>query len=260
MRINQIVRNLVTNAIKFTNFGQIAVNFKLLGILDNGMTNIGIEVIDSGMGIPDKKQHAIFDSFTQADNSITREFGGSGLGLTIAKFMVELMKGNISVESPPLSIGRDIGSLFKFNIHLHVPKGSSIAPIPELNPSTVKFDKSYHILVVDDNEINLMLAKKVLETLGATYETATNGKEAVDLARENTFDLVLMDVQMPVMDGWLATQQLRQNNFRQPIIALSANVYKEHIDKCLAVGMNGHLRKPFSKVDLYTMISQCIAP
>ncbi|MEL7146399.1 MAG: response regulator [Bacteroidota bacterium] len=256
VRINQIVRNLVTNAIKFTNFGKIAVNFKLIELLENGMANIGIEVMDSGMGIPKAKQKTIFDSFTQADNSITREFGGSGLGLTIAKYMVELMQGDISVESPPKSLARDVGSLFKFNLYLKVPKETQRATLTEINPSTVKFDQSYHILVVDDNEINLMLAKKVLETLGATYETATNGKEAVDLVGINSFDLILMDVQMPVMDGWLATQQLRQNNFHRPIIALSANVYKEHIEKCLAVGMNGHLRKPFSKVDLYTMISQ----
>ena len=258
VRINQIIRNLVTNAIKFTNFGQIAVNFKLLGELENGLANIGVEVMDSGMGIPEQKQDSIFDSFTQADNSITREFGGSGLGLTIAKYIVESMQGQIAVESPPVSLERNFGSLFKFNIYLKIPKEARKTPLNEVNPSTVRFEKSYHILVVDDNEINLMLAKKVLETLGATYETATNGKEAVDIAGTTSFDLVLMDVQMPVMDGWLATQQLRDNNFNRPIIALSANVYKEHIDKCLAVGMNGHMRKPFSKVDLYTMISQYV--
>lgn len=257
-RINQIIRNLVTNAVKFTNSGSISVYFKMLEASISGKINIAVEVLDSGKGIPSEKQQSIFESFTQADNSITREFGGSGLGLTIAKYMVELMGGDIEVESPPVSLSKETGSLFRFNMILDVPENPVLASAYNIDPAKIKFKLAYHILVVDDNEINLTLAKKVLETLGATYQTAVNGQEAVDLAVSNDFDLVLMDVQMPVMNGWLATQYLRSIGYYKPIIALSANVYKEHIDKCIEVGMDAHMRKPFSKIDLYSIISKYV--
>ncbi|MEL6560010.1 MAG: response regulator [Bacteroidota bacterium] len=256
VRINQVIRNLVTNAVKFTNSGSIYVNFKVLKPTADNMVNIAVEVIDSGKGIPFQKQETIFESFTQADNSISREFGGSGLGLTIAKYMVELMKGNISVESPPVSKNRDQGSMFQFNMLLGVPEKPSLLSTTAVDPSKLKFESAHHVLIVDDNEINLTLTKKVLETLGATFQTAENGQEAVDMAKTYDFDLILMDVQMPVMNGWLATEYLRKMGYDKPIIALSANVYKEHIDKCLEVGMDAHMRKPFSKVDLFNIISK----
>ena len=256
VRINQVVRNLVTNAVKFTNSGSIYVNFRVLKPPVNNIQNIVVEVIDSGKGIPIQKQESIFESFTQADNSISREFGGSGLGLTIAKFMVELMNGEITVESPPVSRNLDKGAMFQFNMQLCVPDKPVILTTTTVDPLTIKFTSVYHVLIVDDNEINLTLTKKVLETLGATYQTAENGQEAVDMAKTYDFDLILMDVQMPVMNGWMATEHLRKVGYVKPIIALSANVYKEHIDKCLEVGMDAHMRKPFNKIDLFNVINQ----
>ena len=258
VRINQVIRNLVTNAVKFTNSGEIGIRFDLIDQLQEDYVNIGVYVVDSGRGISEEKQKQIFDSFTQEDNSISRKFGGSGLGLTIAKYFVELMQGDISVESPPLSIGKEKGSLFRFNIQVKQTEQLH-RPVVKAAPNQLVFDKSYNVLIVDDNEINLTLAKKVLENLGATFETATNGLEAIEKVHQHNFDLIFMDVQMPVMNGWEATTQLRDEGYTLPIIALSANVYKEHVDKCIDVGMNSHVNKPFSKSDIYSVITQFLS-
>ncbi|MFT5642250.1 MAG: PAS domain S-box-containing protein [Cyclobacteriaceae bacterium] len=251
-RFNQIIRNLLANALKFTESGEIAVEFKCLKQNSRQFILQG-RVIDTGLGIPKEKQKLIFESFTQADDSTTRKYGGTGLGLSIISHLTELMSGQVSVQSPPRDIGRTSGTAFTFRVRLDKGKVSDLQEEPLL-PEKMQFSRAYNILVVDDNDINLTLCKKVLENLGAEVELAKNGEEAVNMALANSYDLILMDIQMPVLDGYEATQSLRSQGYHTPIFALSANTYQEQIDKCISSGMNSHIKKPFTKKDIFTNI------
>lgn len=256
-RLNQIIRNLLANALKFTESGEIFISFHPEYKTEKDFVLVG-KVIDSGLGIPSAKQKIIFDSFIQADDSTTRKYGGTGLGLTITSHLTELMKGNIVVESPPLSENQEKGTAFTFRVKMKVGNAES-ATNQDLPVEKMKFSKAYQILVVDDNDINLTLAKKVLENMGGSVKVARNGVEAIECVEENTFDFILMDIQMPVMDGYEATRNLRAKKYTSPIIALSANAFSEQIEKCLAVGMNSHIRKPFTKKDIYIHIESLLA-
>ncbi|MEQ9307490.1 MAG: ATP-binding protein [Marinoscillum sp.] len=252
-RINQVIRNLVGNALKFTEKGYINVRFELEDLQTDNFI-MRCVITDTGIGIPEEKIESIFESFTQADSSTTRRFGGSGLGLTISRHLISLMAGEISVESPAKSIGINHGSIFTMKIPLQVD--DTIQQSLQENAGDFKpvFDRSHDILVVDDNDVNLMLAQKILESMNLTVYSARNGKEAVTMALKKNFDIIFMDVQMPIMDGYAASAKLRKSNYFGPIIALSANVYNEDIKRCYENGMNGHLRKPFTKKEIYNKV------
>lgn len=256
-RLSQILRNLLGNALKFTSNGEIVVTFEVESIKNYHLILKGT-VLDTGLGVPKNKQKIIFESFTQADNSTTRKYGGSGLGLTITSHLATLMDGDISVESPPKSLGRTSGSAFTFHVALRVSDTGPPRSITLVPSENLRFPRPYSILVVDDNEINLTLAKKVLENLGGQVSVAQNGLEAVQSVEGKSFDCILMDIQMPVMDGYEATKKLRDNNCKIPILALSANAFNEQVEKCLEVGMNSYIRKPFTKKEIFNTIEACL--
>jgi two-component system, sensor histidine kinase len=258
-RINQILTNLVGNAIKFTDRGAVEVSFKLLEKSDTQAMVQGI-VKDSGIGIPRDKLDTVFQRFSQADDSMTRKYGGSGLGLTIVKNLAELMGGKISVESTGTP---GEGSSFIFNIKLAlIPAAAEPAApaMPRKGTIYPKFDRPVNALLVDDNNINLLLAKKILLHFGATVTAVENGAMAVQAALEQSFDIILMDIQMPVMDGYMATQKIREKNLTIPILALSANVFADQIQKSMDSGMNAHLQKPFSTQDLFVAMTKLLTP
>ncbi len=252
-RINQVVRNLVGNSLKFTESGFIKIVFSGNQVQD--LYQLRASVIDSGIGIPVEKRNSIFESFTQADNSTTRKYGGSGLGLTICRHLVTLMGGSMHFESPPSSFKMSKGTCFTFEIPLLVDQSHAKDEFRKTAEDQFQFTTPYSILVVDDNDVNLLLAQKILESMNLHVATCKNGQEAVDEALQKQYDVILMDIQMPLMDGYVATQHLRNAEYHGPIIALSANVYKEDIKKCYQCGMNGHLKKPFTKEDIYHRLS-----
>ncbi len=250
-KINQIVRNLVSNAVKFTVSGEIDVDFTQTGS-ENGYTYLLGRVVDTGIGIPNDKLSMIFESFTQADDSTSRHYGGTGLGLTITKHLLELMDGQITVESPPLSMGKATGTAFTFTMKLETGAVKPPPPKVVVDGLKLRFNKEYQLLVVDDNELNLKLAKRVLENLGAVVTTSTTALEAIKLAESHNFDLAFVDIHMPEIDGYELARRLRKNQFTQPIVALTADAYQEAVEKALQSGMDAHLKKPFTKQEIYS--------
>ncbi len=255
-RLNQVLINLVGNALKFTEKGSVRISVRELNRQDDKV-DIQFEVTDSGIGIgKDKLQH-IFDMFTQESSSTTRKFGGTGLGLAICKRLVELQGGDIEVESEP---GK--GSTFRF----HVPYTISDDTGSAMNRSnTIEADKDLsglRILLAEDNEFNKMVAVDTLEELipGVQVDIATTGKEAVELALKNNYHVILMDIQMPEMDGYEATRLIRSYNNERinsvPIIAMTASVIKSEVDNCFESGMNDFVGKPFNPEELLNTIKR----
>lgn len=260
-RIQQIIVNLIGNALKFTSEGKIGIAVTNLSQDKWGEEAlIRVSVCDTGIGIPPEKQATIFETFTQADTSIQREFGGSGLGLSIVKQLVALMKGEIGIISPNGNTGKGgLGSTFWFTLPLQIDK-NYVKPTPilerEENPEK-NLPSWLKVLVVEDNMVNQRLAKVVLKNLGIVPEFANNGKEAIEKTLQEHYNIILMDVQMPVMDGYEATAHLRKKmHLEIPIIGLTANVFKDDIENCLRSGMNDYLGKPYSEEQLFEMISK----
>ncbi len=263
-KFNQILINLVGNALKFTRKGGIIVHFRCFKHGDGKDNEMMMEgtVSDSGVGIPRLKQQMIFENFSQADNSITHQYGGSGLGLSIVKQLIRLLGGDVYVKSPyehPQLAG-EAGSSFTFTLKLEMDASSKQNDADSTLGVSVplKFDDPYHVLVVEDNEVNQLLAWKVLQSLGCKVTVVENGSKALDITLAHDFDLILMDFQMPVMNGIEATIALRKRQFKKPIIGVSANVGKEDIEKCLRAGMNGHLSKPFTKRDMFDTVKDVL--
>lgn len=256
-RINQILINLVSNAIKFTEGGSIKVQSRLVTLYEEEeLAELHFSVTDTGVGIPKKKQEAIFESFTQSDQSTTRKYGGFGLGLAICKKLGDLMGGEMGVVSPLQ--GEQHGSAFWFSIKLPYIKSENLEPVEESTGAGFELRENVNILVVDDNAINVLLMQDVLEKLGAIVTTAQGGEEAVQLALEHPFDIIFMDVQMPEMDGLEAASILRGSYIESPIIAFSANAYQEDITKSMEAGMNDHLCKPFTKEELVVLLKKWV--
>ena len=248
-RIKQILINLVGNAIKFTGEGEVSVSTRLQGAV------LHILVRDTGIGIPASAQAHIFEAFTQADGSYTRRFGGTGLGLNIARQFAQAMGGDLSCESAP-------GAGSTFTVRLPWIPGTPQA-LPPVFTDTVKREVIQslhgHVLLVDDNEVNLLVGESMLSNLGLQVSVAKDGRRAVESFLASRPDFILMDCQMPVMDGLAATREIRDiENARQlprvPIIAVSASAFKEDRDNCFAAGMDGHLAKPFGEADLKRVI------
>ncbi len=249
VRLHQIMLNLINNAIKFTEQGKVIVSCKLIKKTDN-LNKIKFEVKDTGIGIKKENINKIFKIFEQEDESTTRRYGGTGLGLAISNELVELMGGKINIVSE-----KNKGSRFYFNLDMEVSEDeitTSKPNIPQINHSALK-DKT--ILVVEDNKYNQYIAETILRKWSADVVCANHGKQALEIIDEQSFDLILMDKQMPVLDGIETTKQIRNNLILDvPIIALTANVVKGVIDECLAAGMNEYISKPFEPEELYVKI------
>lgn len=240
-RIRQIVMNLITNAIKFTEKGTVSLRV----ILQED--KIRFEVQDTGVGITSEQLSKIFSPFVQADTSSTRKFGGTGLGLTISRELVLSMKGQMGVES---EYGK--GSLFWFELPLQNKKDS----VNSVQSHSVTLSKK-HILVVEDNDVNSLIARKMLEKLGHEVDVVTNGAEAIDRITKQNFDAVFMDCQMPVMDGFEATARIRSMGMKDIlIIAMTAHALTEDKERCLAAGMNDYLSKPMKITDITDVLSR----
>lgn len=243
LRWCQVVLNLVGNALKFTASGSIGITLKML---ERSGTRLQLQcsVRDTGVGIPEDKLSHIFEAFTQADSSTTRQFGGTGLGLSICTQLVHLMQGIIWAES---QIGQ--GSAFHFTVWLDCPQAEMsqavVQAIPVVRSGAQDASmQALNILLVEDNLVNQKFALAVLSSAGHALTLARNGQEAVDHAREQGFDLILMDIQMPVMDGFEATRRIRRMGCTTPIIAMTAHAMGGLRDMCLETGMNDYVSKP----------------
>jgi signal transduction histidine kinase/CheY-like chemotaxis protein len=246
VRLGQILNNLISNAIKFTKEGTISIQVSLKSQNKDWVT-LEFAVKDTGIGIPFEKQQAIFESFTQANANITREYGGSGLGLTIIKKLLELQGSGIHVESTPGKGSRFFFDLtFKRSSASGLKKEEAIQNIDEKNLQGVK------VLLVEDVVFNVMVAERLLKKWNAEVDVANNGQIAVEKAREGNYDVILMDIHMPVMDGYTATAEIRKFNTTTPIVALTAS--SSIHDQANIVGMNGFVSKPFNMNDLYSVI------
>ena len=243
-RIRQILTNLIGNAIKFTSEGGVRVTVSLL---ESQPSQLQIQVRDSGIGISDTQLNNIFDPFAQADTSVTRRFGGTGLGLTISKNFAELMNGDILVESQ-----KGEGSTFTFTTGTGDISGTPLVQPQSLDATQTELAKDsmvwqfqgQRVLVVDDGKENRELVRLLLEEVNLEVTTAENGQIGFDKAIQNPFDLIFMDMQMPVMDGYSATRLLRDNKVTTPIYALTAHAMKGFEDGCRAAGCTGYLTKP----------------
>jgi len=254
-RLHQVLLNLAGNGIKFTERGGVKIDLAV-ELRDNERVVLCAKVIDTGIGIVADKLEGIFEEFTQAYSDTTRKYGGTGLGLTISKRYIELQGGTITVESE-----KGHGSIFTVT----VPYGA--VALPATQPATDRHEaprsdigptidlKDLRILLVEDNEFNVIVAQdELMDAIpGVRIDHAANGRIAVEMVEADTYDLVLMDLQMPEMDGFEATQTIRtlsSDKSRVPIIALSANVLKSEVDKCMAAGMDGFVPKPFTREGL----------
>jgi len=249
LRITQILTNLLSNAVKFTSIGEVTL---LISNSVNG--KVKFEVKDTGIGIKQEEIKKLFQPFSQADGSTTRNFGGTGLGLVISKQLVELMNGRIWLESQ-----YKVGSSFIFEIELEAlkeNKKSSKDNVPVHNKiinlnEYANLLKGHKILLVDDNEVNQEIVLGLLENINETLDIASNGQEAVELFFKNNYSLILMDIQMPIMDGYEATRIIRKEDANIPIIALTANAMKEDLEKTKQASMQAHINKPINVTELY---------
>lgn len=253
-RVKQIVSNLLSNALKFTRTGFIEIAASRVGQGSEG--KLRIKVSDSGIGIDASKLSKVFNSFQQAEGSHTRKYGGTGLGLSITKDLVELMKGSIEVES-------NLGQGSTFTVLLPYTKVSRKQEAPPSQSSASKFDFSaYRILMAEDNSNNQLLAKAYMRRVKAHLDIANDGIEALEFLEKNTYDLVLMDIQMPRMGGIECAKKIRANSeWNQiPIVAITAHATPEDRERSLNAGMNEHLTKPFKPEVLYQTIATLVGP
>lgn len=255
IRLNQILSNLLSNALKFTTNGGITVTVKELSRTDN-KCKMEFAVSDTGIGIQKDKHGLIFDSFTQASPDTTRHFGGTGLGLSICKKLIELQGGTISIESEP-----GAGSTFRFIIPLGVMDKAGQKAVAEV-PENFTGLEGKKILIAEDNKINFFVANKFLVSWGITVSHAADGLLALELLEKEDFDLVLMDLHMPVMDGIEATRIIRKSENPKikniPIVALTAAIMSESHDKIENLNINDYVLKPFKPHDLFERISKHI--
>ncbi len=246
LRLRQCVLNLVGNAIKFTHEGEVVIKITLEPSINPKLRGLGIAITDTGIGMDAETVSRLFEKFSQADSSTTRKFGGSGLGLSISRHLVRAMGGDISVKSTP-----DVGSEFSFVVDLEPSEAPSK---PETEPAQdhqrrTATDQPARILVADDDRVNHAVFKKMIKLLGHETVAVSDGRQAVEKAESEDWDLILMDVQMPVMDGIEATKRLRENPKTRhlPIVAVTASIMAEEKDRYLSTGFSAVLPKPLRK-------------
>lgn len=246
IRLGQILTNLVANAIKFTNNGHVSLVVKALAI-KGGCARIYFAVEDTGIGLSEHAKDTIFEAFNQANNSGSRRYGGTGLGLTITKKLVELMKSRIFVES---ELGK--GSTFSFGLTMDICDTHDEV---EFHPKIPKDISGNHILLVEDNAMNVLIATRLLHKWGLNVVVAVNGADALEVMKSHDFDLILMDLQMPIMDGYEATSILRKQGYKKPIIALTASPVFDDSSKLKKSDLDGIISKPYIPNDLYDMLA-----
>lgn len=251
-RLNQILLNLLNNSIKFTNEGRVSI--EVLVIKDEfEQQHLRFIVEDTGIGMDEKFTRHIFQKFTQEDSSIARKYGGTGLGLNITKQLVELMDGEIHVKSV-----KGKGSLFLVDLVFKKGREENIIKEQKIEVSS-SILRGVKVLLVEDNEMNRILARTILKNYNAHIVEAENGLKAIELIQNESFDIVLMDIQMPIMGGFEATSHIREKlNMNIPIIALTANALKGEKEKCINAGMDAYLSKPFKDEDLVRLIASLL--
>ncbi len=258
MRIRQVIVNLVSNALKFTKQGEVKIS---IDVVSKGIDSVELKVTvsDTGIGIPVAAQYTLFNAFTQADGSTTRKYGGTGLGLAIVSQLVDMMGGTLGLDSV-----EGEGSSFWFTAKLETAAEKHVTPLDTV-ASNEGLQLNARILLVEDNPVNQMVAQKMLERIGLKATLANNGVEALQCLDEQSFDLVLMDCQMPEMDGFDATREIRKLEFktpqkmRLPIIAMTANVMSGDRERCLETGMDDYIGKPVQRDQLATVLRKWLA-
>jgi signal transduction histidine kinase/CheY-like chemotaxis protein len=248
-RLSQVISNLVSNALKFTEKGKAVVSLSRITQNSNACT-IRFSVTDTGIGIPEDKQGLIFDRFTQVDSATTRKFGGTGLGLSISSKLVELFGGKLQVDSNP---GQ--GSCFHFTIQLDMVHEQT-SYVNEKMVEELCSLKGMNVLVAEDNVFNMFVAKAVLERWGIEITEAVNGKEALDKFNDKKYDVLLVDLDMPVMDGFELLDNIRKENKDIPIIAFTAAVFENMQAQLINKGFNDYISKPFRPEDLHEKIAR----
>ena len=255
VRITQIIINLVGNAIKFTSKGKVSINIKHISETKANASFL-FSVTDTGIGIPENMLSKIFERFEQASTDTVRKFGGTGLGLSISKSLVELLGGELKIKS---KLGQ--GSEFYFEITLKKPTEDEISSFSKENQCNVQETynfKHIRVLVCEDNPINIKLISKVLSNEGIKFDIAENGKLGIELIKKHKYDIVLMDLQMPEMDGFETTKYIRSNNIEIPIMAMTANCSESEKIECLKIGMNEYLSKPYKNFDLFSKMAKLL--
>jgi PAS domain S-box-containing protein len=256
-RLRQILVNLTGNAIKFTERGGVTIRVEQLSQTATEI-ELHFSVKDTGIGIPLNKQQHVFSAFAQADSSSTRTFGGTGLGLTISSQLVEMMGGKISLESE-----EGVGSTFHFTVRLGTVQVARIEAAPDAAwRHAEEGQPRLRFLVVEDNVVNRLVATRLIEKQNHTVSTAANGREALDVLEREGFDCVLMDVQMPVLDGFEATAAIRERDRNSgghlPIIAMTAHAMAGDLERCLAAGMDGYIAKPIQAKTLFATVERVL--
>jgi PAS domain S-box-containing protein len=256
-RLRQILVNLTGNAIKFTERGGVTIRVEQLSQTATEI-ELHFSVKDTGIGIPLNKQQHVFSAFAQADSSSTRTFGGTGLGLTISSQLVEMMGGKISLESE-----EGVGSTFHFTVRLGTVQVAKIEAAPDAAwRHAEEGQPRLRFLVVEDNVVNRLVATRLIEKQNHTVSTAANGREALDVLEREGFDCVLMDVQMPVLDGFEATAAIRERDRNSgghlPIIAMTAHAMAGDLERCLAAGMDGYIAKPIQAKTLFATVERVL--
>ncbi len=260
-RLKQILVNLVGNAIKFTSTGRITITLRQEKMNENNKNLLAIEVEDTGIGISDADQIKLFHPFAQADESITRRFGGTGLGLALSRKLSEQLGGDLKIlQSIPekgstfivkIDTGELINIPFVNQVYTKIrPEMLITAPVTDLSLKDIR------VLLAEDVIDNQIIMSRYLENAGAIVDVVDNGEMAVEEALHNDYDIVLMDIQMPVLDGLSATRRLRENNFEKPIVALTAHAMKEERDSSLEAGCNDHITKPVSRSQLVEQVKK----
>lgn len=252
-RLSQIILNLASNAIKFTDEGQVTIDCLFQSETETAVT-ILFKITDTGIGIPEDKVDYIFEQFTQSDSTVSRKYGGTGLGLAISKKLVTRFGGEIVVTS---KLGE--GSIFSFDITLAKGKGEAPKEVkPKVESPTSLANENITILLAEDNKLNQVVAKRHLQKFDINVDIAENGKMAIDMLKQKKYDMILMDINMPVMDGIEATKQIRQLDIPQhsiKIAAMTASVLEKDTQKCFEAGMDDFISKPFDPEELYYKIT-----
>lgn len=254
-RLRQVIQNLISNALKFTETGSVEIGLDRLST-EGGYDRINIFIRDTGIGLSQDAKGKLFQKFTQADSSTTRKYGGTGLGLSLCRELVRLMGSDITVESV-----EGEGSIFAFAIDLQMADEVCTASDKD-EISTIEDQSTLRILAADDNATNRLVLKTIFQQMGLDPVLVENGQAAVEACMVQAFDIILMDVHMPVMDGITATQHIRANggpNAGLPIIALTADVMPEQIARCKAAGMNAHVAKPIHAGTLLRSIQNLLS-